>query len=441
MMTRSPSLPLIVGLWCRWSPSPAWAGTPCAKCGRCATSRRAISERNRRDSLQLIRIQSNLATVATALRDMADRVEPYPVVYWRQTFDRLRADLDEAIALENTFAPAERPEAQQQRLRESVDRLLALARPGVRAGRRAATRTARWRGCAPASARSTRSWSAWSRSSWCSTTACRRKPASATARSTSASSARSSCWWRAAACWSRSSASTRSGPTAGPSRRSRGCRTSCARSRGACCASRKTCSSPFRASCTTSSARCSRPSARCSAASKRNLPAELVARRRRRGGPRHRAADAGADPRAVAAAAPDGARRLRPREGRRVVRRAVRPPARHRHALRGRRADRRRARRRSTIHIYRIVQEALTNVSRMPARRKPGCAWHSATAGWRWRSRIAAAACRHGDAVARGVGLVSMRERAELMGGNFAIRPATPRGVIVDVEVPLFRIE
>ena len=69
----------------------------------------AISERNRRDSLQLIRIQTNLATVATALRDMADRVEPYPVIYWRQTFDRLRADLDEAIALETTFSPAERP--------------------------------------------------------------------------------------------------------------------------------------------------------------------------------------------------------------------------------------------------------------------------------------------------------------------------------------------
>ena len=41
------------------------------------------------------------------------------------------------------------------------------------------------------------------------------------------------------------------------------------------------------------------------------------------------------------------------------------------------------------------------------------------------------------DLLDRGVGLVSMRERAELMGGSFAIRAASPRGVIVEIEVPL----
>src|SRR5678816_4366047 len=75
----------------------------------------AISERNRKDSLQLLRIQNNLARLATTMRDMADQVEPYPLVSWRQIFDRLRIDLSQAIALERTLAPAERPEAQQQR--------------------------------------------------------------------------------------------------------------------------------------------------------------------------------------------------------------------------------------------------------------------------------------------------------------------------------------
>ena len=45
---------------------------------------------------------------------------------WRQTFDRLRADLAQAIKLEQTLAPAERPAAQQERLRASVDRFWTL---------------------------------------------------------------------------------------------------------------------------------------------------------------------------------------------------------------------------------------------------------------------------------------------------------------------------
>jgi signal transduction histidine kinase len=86
----------------------------------------AIGERNRKDSLQLLRIQNNLATLATTMRDMADRTEPYPLVAWRQTFDRLRADLGQALALEQTLAPAERPSAQQDRLQASVARLWSL---------------------------------------------------------------------------------------------------------------------------------------------------------------------------------------------------------------------------------------------------------------------------------------------------------------------------
>ena len=60
---------------------------------------------------------------------------------------------------------------------------------------------------------------------------------------------------------------------------------------------------------------------------KRNLPARVPARRRPRRGPSHRPADPGEDPRAIAFAASRGARRLRAREGARVVRRAVRPAA------------------------------------------------------------------------------------------------------------------
>jgi signal transduction histidine kinase len=122
---RSPTLPLVVGLVVSLLVIAGMGVYTVYEVRTLRDEQTAISDRNRRDSLQLIRIQSNLTTVATALRDMADRVEPYPVVYWKQTFDRLRADLEQAIAIEQTLAPAERPEAQQQRLRASVERFWA----------------------------------------------------------------------------------------------------------------------------------------------------------------------------------------------------------------------------------------------------------------------------------------------------------------------------
>jgi signal transduction histidine kinase len=97
----------------------------------------AISERNRKDSLQLLRIQNDLSLLAVAMRDLADGVEPYPVAGWRPAFDRLRNDLTAAIALERTMAPPGREPAQQARLErtaqeywDGVDRMFALAEGG-----------------------------------------------------------------------------------------------------------------------------------------------------------------------------------------------------------------------------------------------------------------------------------------------------------------------
>jgi signal transduction histidine kinase len=97
----------------------------------------AIAERNRKDSLQLLRIQNNLFTLATAMRDMVEQTEPYPMSAWRNTFERIRLDLAHAIALEQTLAPAARPAAQQERLLAAtqrfwdlVDQVFGLAEQG-----------------------------------------------------------------------------------------------------------------------------------------------------------------------------------------------------------------------------------------------------------------------------------------------------------------------
>ena len=65
-----------------------------------------ISERNRKGSLQLLRIQNNLASLAALMRDMAEGVEPYPLYGWQPAMDRVRRDLAEATELERTLAPA-----------------------------------------------------------------------------------------------------------------------------------------------------------------------------------------------------------------------------------------------------------------------------------------------------------------------------------------------
>jgi len=81
----------------------------------------AISERNRKDALQLLRIQNDLASLAVLMRDMAARTEPYPLSGWQPAFERLRQDLAEATRLERDLAPAAREPAQQARLTQSVD--------------------------------------------------------------------------------------------------------------------------------------------------------------------------------------------------------------------------------------------------------------------------------------------------------------------------------
>src|SRR5882762_11932029 len=46
-------------------------------------------DRNRQDSLQLLRIQNNLHSIALAMRDMVEGSEPYPLDSWKIQFVRV----------------------------------------------------------------------------------------------------------------------------------------------------------------------------------------------------------------------------------------------------------------------------------------------------------------------------------------------------------------
>jgi signal transduction histidine kinase len=79
-----------------------------------------VIDRNRRDSLLLVRIQNNLNQLGLAMRDMLDDAGGYPVTAWRSQFRRLRGDLEDAVALEAEVAPASRTREQAVYLQSSM---------------------------------------------------------------------------------------------------------------------------------------------------------------------------------------------------------------------------------------------------------------------------------------------------------------------------------
>ena len=96
-----------------------------------------LVDRNRKDSLQLLRIQNDLNILALAMRDMLDNNEPYPLTAWTAQFQRVRSDLNDAVSQEEQVAVADRTPEQRQYLTNSmaqfwdaVDRTFALAASG-----------------------------------------------------------------------------------------------------------------------------------------------------------------------------------------------------------------------------------------------------------------------------------------------------------------------
>ena len=96
-----------------------------------------LVDRNRKDSLQLLRIQNNLHLLGLAMRDMLDDDHAYPMMAWSKQFARIRGDLDDALARQAELAAAGRTPAERDRLSDSltefwdaVDRTFALAADG-----------------------------------------------------------------------------------------------------------------------------------------------------------------------------------------------------------------------------------------------------------------------------------------------------------------------
>jgi signal transduction histidine kinase len=96
-----------------------------------------LADRSRKDSLQLLRVQNDLNLIGLAMRDMLDSDEPYPLTAWSAQFQRIRLDLDNALRREEDLAVTRRTPEQQKYLESSLaqfwdatDRIFALAGTG-----------------------------------------------------------------------------------------------------------------------------------------------------------------------------------------------------------------------------------------------------------------------------------------------------------------------
>jgi signal transduction histidine kinase len=134
---RSPSAGLFLGLVVTLAAVVAYSWYTTRQISGLRALQNNLADRNRKDSLQLLRIQNDLNSLALAMRDMLDNDEPYPLTAWTAQFQRIRSDLDSALHTEEQFAAAHRTPEQQEFLANSlaqfwdaVDRTFALARDG-----------------------------------------------------------------------------------------------------------------------------------------------------------------------------------------------------------------------------------------------------------------------------------------------------------------------
>jgi signal transduction histidine kinase len=131
---RSPTTALLFGLIITLAAVLAYASYITVQLSGLRRLQSDMVDRNRKDSLQLLRIQNDLNSIALAMRDMLDAAEPYPLTAWSAQFDRIHADLDAALKLEEKFAGANRTPEQRLYLDQSlaqfwdaVNRMFALA--------------------------------------------------------------------------------------------------------------------------------------------------------------------------------------------------------------------------------------------------------------------------------------------------------------------------
>jgi signal transduction histidine kinase len=134
---RTPTFRLLAGLAVTLSAVAVYSAYTVWQLRTLENLQAATIDRNRVDSLLLLRIQNNLNSVALTLRDMLDHTEPYPLTAWRAPLARVRTDLADALEREAKYSPSTGSAESRSYLSTSVnqfwdalDRVFALAESG-----------------------------------------------------------------------------------------------------------------------------------------------------------------------------------------------------------------------------------------------------------------------------------------------------------------------
>jgi signal transduction histidine kinase len=134
---RSPTPALLVGLLITVASVIGYSWQISGQISRLRQLQTDLTDRNRRASLHLLRIQDDLNQLGLAMRDMLDAGQRYPLTAWSAQFERIRRDLDDALRREAEVAVAERTPEQSRYLAsqlaqfwDAVERMFAEARAG-----------------------------------------------------------------------------------------------------------------------------------------------------------------------------------------------------------------------------------------------------------------------------------------------------------------------
>jgi hypothetical protein len=134
---RSPTTALLLGLIITLATVVAYSWYISGQISGLRRLQTELTDRNRRDSLQLLRIQNDLNQLGLAMRDMLDDDGPYPLTAWSTQFDRIRTDLDDALRRQGEVALAQQTPEQRQYLAsqldqfwDAADRIFELTRAG-----------------------------------------------------------------------------------------------------------------------------------------------------------------------------------------------------------------------------------------------------------------------------------------------------------------------
>src|SRR5258708_17650956 len=127
---RSPTIALLSGLAVTLSAVAVYSGYTIFQLRALRQLQTQTIDRDRTDSLLLLRIQNDLNSMALTIRDMLDANEPYPLAAWQVQCRRIRIDLDDAMAPEAEVSPPFRdtgqprhPSASMMQLWDALDRL------------------------------------------------------------------------------------------------------------------------------------------------------------------------------------------------------------------------------------------------------------------------------------------------------------------------------